>query len=352
MKKEIRRAGYVSLTLGALGCGEPSMPEPVRADTLFLKDGVLTDSLEGQAWRKYLDPVELHRAWVPAYDSPWRPYYKPTLIAAIATVQSAAKPIHGVSAAVTEQEAANFISRTEVKDTAFFIDLIGEESVLWAASLRTIGARPVLAINNWPHQAGLLALERPLGALLYYADAAASTPLPASAPPAFILERSRLGQKGLTPIGSQFDNRYFHAQTDFPSAAVLKDKGITRIVYINPRGVTAGSEEDDLNEYFAILSKEGIQFQYVKPGGGTFEIAAVTPSDRQTIFTKPAIQEYVSQPDYHHHYYHPYYHYSTWHSGSYWSRSSGAWGGSDWHSSGGSSGGYSSGSHSSGGFSS
>src|SRR6185295_6847475 len=248
MKKEIRRAGYVSLTLGALGCGEPSMPERVDAANLFARDAVALDSLKSEAWAKYLDPVELHRAWVPPPESAWRPYYKPTLIASIAAVQSAAKPIRSASMSAAEQEAANFAGRIEVKNTAFFIDLTGEESVLWAAALRPIGARPVLTINNWPHQAGLLALERPLGALLYHADAVAKTTLPAAAPPAFILERSRLGQKGLQPISSQFDNRYFHAQTDFPSAAVFKEQGISRILYINPRGIVTGSEEDDLNE--------------------------------------------------------------------------------------------------------
>jgi hypothetical protein len=340
MKKNLRRAGYVSLTVGALGCGEPSAPDPVRADDLFAKDAIGTDSLAGEAWRKYLDPAELHRAWAPPTDSPWRPYYKPTLIAAIATVQSAAKPIRSQAMPASELAAANFITRTEIRNTAFFIDLSGEESVLWAATLRPYGVRPVLTINNWPHQAGLLALERPLGALLYFAEAASKTPVPPEAPPAFILERSRLGQKGLDPIWSQFDNRYFHAQTDFPSAAVLQSRNISRIVYINPRGITAGCEEDDLNEYFAGLSNAGLQFTYVKPGLGPldpFETGLVTPADRQTIFTKPAIDQYVSQPDYHHHYYHPYYHYSTWHT-SYWSRSSGAWGGSDWSSSGGSSG--------------
>jgi hypothetical protein len=337
VKKQLRRTGYISLTLGALGCGEPSAPDPVRGEDLFAKDAVSTDSLRTEAWRKYLDPVELHRAWAPPADSPWRPYYKPTLIASVAAVQSAAKPVRGVEMPTAEREAALFINRFDLKNAAVFIDLVGEESVLWAAALRPYGVRPVLTINNWPHQHGVIALERPLGALLYHADAAARTPLPATAPPAFILERSRLGQKGLNPVSTQFDNRYFHAHTDFPSAEVFKAQGITRVVYVNPRGITSGCEEDDLNEYFADLAREGLQFTYVKPGNGTFDMNLTWPASRETIFTKPAIAQYVSDPGTHAHYYHPYYHYSTWHT-SYWSRSSGAWGGSDWSSSGGSSG--------------
>ena len=73
MKKNLRKAGLVSLTLGALGCGEPSQPQAVDPQELFKKDAVSTDSLQGEGWRAYLDAKELHRAWVPPPDSPWRP---------------------------------------------------------------------------------------------------------------------------------------------------------------------------------------------------------------------------------------------------------------------------------------
>jgi len=159
-----------------------------------------------------------------------------------------------------------------------------------------------------------------------------------------------LGQKGYTAQSYDFDNRYFHAATDFPSAAALKNRGITRIVYVNPRGITAGSEEDDLNEYFTELSKAGLQFIYVQPLSDNSPMAVVAPGPRDTIFTKQAVAEYTSSPTYHHHYYYSYPRYSYWHT-TYWTRSSGAWGGSGAYSgSGGSGSGYGGGSsgHSSG----
>jgi hypothetical protein len=327
MKKELRRAGFVSLTLGALGCGEPARPDRVNADELFRKDAVPTDSLDGVDWRKYLDAKELHRAWVPPADSPWRPFYKPTLIAAVSVVQSAAMPIRGEALPRHEAVAAKFAGDADLSDAAVFVDLPGEESVVWGATLRRFGILPVVTINNWPHQAGLLRLERPLGALIYFAAAAAAAPPAAKLPPAFILERSRLGQKGLQPSSGEFDNRYFHAATDFPSAVTFRTNGINRIIYVNPRGTTAGSEEDDLNEYFAELSKAGLQFTYVQPLSDSAPTAAVSPGSRQTIFTKQAVAEYTSSPSYHHHYYHSYPRYSYWHT-TYWTRSSGAWGGS------------------------
>jgi len=50
--------------------------------------------------------------------------------------------------------------------------VIGEQSVVWAAVLRRSGFMPVVMINNWPHQHGILRLERPLGALLAFGLAA------------------------------------------------------------------------------------------------------------------------------------------------------------------------------------
>jgi hypothetical protein len=181
--------------------------------------------------------------------------------------------------------------------------------------------------NNWPHQFGLLPLERPLGALIYYADAMAKSPPIEKPLPAFLLERSRLGQKGHNPSSREFDNRYFHPSTDFPTASVLSSAGITHVFYINPRGTTPGSEEDDLNEYFTELARSGVQFTYVKAGGTGYEMAIAVPASRSTIFTKENLVQYVTSPTYRPHSYHSYPHYHYWHT-NYWSRSSGAWGGS------------------------
>jgi len=327
MKQNLRNAGLVSLTLGALGCGEPARPAAVNPQELFKTDTVSSDSLKGEEWRKYLDAKELHRAWVPSSDSPWRPFYKPTLIAAVSIVQSAAAPMTNAATVQQESAAARFANGFNLSDAAVFIDLPGEQSVAWGAVLRKAGVTPVLTINNWPHQHGLLRLERPLGALIYYAAVGASSPPLPNANPAFILDRSRLGQKGYTAASQDFDNRFFHTPTDFPSALTFKNCGINRIVYINPRGVTPGSEEDDLNAYFDELGKAGLQFTYVQPAADNYEMAIISPGPRDTIFTAVAVQEYRSSPDYHHHYFHSYPHYSYWHT-TYWTRSSGAWGGS------------------------
>jgi hypothetical protein len=341
VRKDLRSAGFISLTLGALGCGEPAQPELLKPKDLFCSDTVSQDSLQGEGWRKFLAPQELHRAWSPETESPWRPYYKPTLIAAIATVESAAMPVVNVGMTPAISEAQRYAASVIPGDTAIIVDLIGEQSVVWAAMLRRAGFAPVVTINNWPHQHGILRLERPLGALLYYAEEVSRTRLPIDAPPVFVLERSRLGQKGLNPSSGQFDNRYFHAQTDFPPPGEFRKHGIRNIVYINPRGVAAGAEEDDLHEYFIDLAKAGLQLTYVHSYTSGFDQGLVTPVPRETIFMMPAMADYAASSGYRPQTYHSYPHYYAWHTHSYWSLSSGAWGG-DPTSSGWSGGGYSS----------
>lgn len=336
-KRDVAGAGLVSVTLGALGCGEPARPAPADGAQMFATQRVEA----GEAWRRYLEPKELHAAWAPPSASPWRPFYKPTLIAAVAVVKDAAGPVRSTASAGAVPGAARLCEMVETARTAVVVDLSGEASVAWGAALIEKGYQPVVTFNNWPHHKGLLALERPLGALLLHAEKAAAAPArtAANAPPVFLLERGRLGDKGAAAGAGTFDNRYFHSVTDFPDAARFRTAGITRLVYVNLRGTSAGAEEDDLNAWFAALAQGGIGFTYVTAGlSGLAGTQEVVPAPRTTIFTPAATASYASSGSGHTH--RPYGHYYTHYHGNYWRSSPGTWGSSS--SGGGGSGGWSS----------
>ncbi len=315
----IAGAGFVGVTLGALGCGEPAGPAEIRPQEIFSRGFVQADSLGGEAWRKYLKAEALHAAWVPPAASPWRPYYKPTLVAAVSLVRSAAAPARTSGAEAAGKMAEEFARAADLRGAAVFVDLPGPESLAWAAALARKGFQPVATFNNWPHQRGLLPLDQTLGALLYHAEEAAlaKASLPPQAPPAFILEGNRLIPKNVNPSPATFDNRFFHAVTDFPFADALKARSIAKIYYVCNRGNAAGAEEDDLNEYFVSLSKAGIKFTYAKAGITACELADATPAIRSTIFTMAETVRYSGSRPYGRHYshYHP-----------FWSRSRGSWG--------------------------
>lgn len=313
-KRDVAGAGLVSVTLGAIGCGEPARPPALDAAGLFAQHRVEA----GEAWRRYLEPQALHAAWAPAAGSVWRPYYKPTLIAAVAVVKDAAGPLQSPEA----KDVGDLASRIDLKDAAVFIDLPGELSVAWGAALAAKGLQPVVTFNNWPHQKGLLKLERALGALIFHAEQVAAKRPSGAAPPVFLLERGRLGDKGLSTGPEVFDNRWFHAATDFPDATRLQQQGVKRIVYVNAKGSTAGAEEDDLSAYFAGLRTAGLRFTYVWPTGKEFQAGEVEPLARATIFDPAPLQGYASSGGGHYH--RPYAHYYHYHS--FWRTSSGTWG--------------------------
>ncbi len=298
MKPPLVRAGLISLSLGALGCGDPREAAPLKPSELFRGGRSPLDSRREAGWTNFLDPQELHRAWAPPAASPWRPYYKPTLIAAMAAVREAAGPVHGPEGERAAQAAHAFSSRLILEpDTAVIVDLEHEAAVIWALAFARLGFQPVLTVNNWPHQAGAVRLERTLGALLYHAGELAALKLPAAAPPVFFLDRARLSPKGGALTPSVFDNRYFHTVSDLPPAALLKQHGVKRLFYVNPKGVAGGAEEDDLVELFAAYAKDGLRFDYVQPAAdGSCAHGQPVPVTRTTMFSAPVVAAYASTP--------------------------------------------------------
>jgi len=266
LKSKIRTAGFISINLAVLtGCSEPEKPPKIKLQDLFKYDASAHDSSgSSDAWKKYLNASALYNAWAPHLTSPWRAYYKSTLIAAVQIVESAAKPLYNNSQANVETEAKAFLEIANLNKSCVFVDLEGEKSVTWAAIIAEIKkGQPIATFNNWPHQNGLVLLHRTLGALLYYASKVEKNlnqPIPSSAP-VFMLDRNRLTKKGAELKPEEFDNRYYHVSNDFPSEATFKQFGINKIYYVTNNTL----EEDDLNAYFTGLAAMGIQFYLVNP---------------------------------------------------------------------------------------
>jgi len=333
-KKRLAGAGLVGVTLGAIGCGEPVQPSAVDPHTLFPPAPGQIDSRGGDFWKRYRTASALHAAWVPPPASPWRPYYKPTLVAAVSIVQEAAAPTRSPEGERAERLADEFAQGLGPERAAVFVDLPGEESVAWNAVLARHGFEPVATFNNWPHQRGVLRLERALGALLYYAEEVKLGRKPQTYRPVFALERNRLTVFGVRSPTDTFDNRYFHSASDFPAARVFKAQAIDHIYYVGPESARGHDMEvDDLNAYFVSLAQAGLRFSYVGVAGGLLSSVEAQPVARLTSFAAADAGPYAASCPYGRSYSH--YHY-------FWSSSRGTWGGSFWSSGGSGSGGFSS----------
>jgi hypothetical protein len=241
-------------------------------------------------------------------------------VAAVSIVQDAAAPTRPLEGDRTERLADQFAAGLGPERAAVFVDLAGEESVAWSAVLARSGFEPVPTFNNWPHQVGVVRLERALGALLYYAREVELGRKPQTYRPVFALERNRLSVLGVRSPADSFDNRYFHAASDFPAARVFKAQAIDHIYYIGPESARgAGLEADDLNAYFVSLAQAGLRFSYVGVADGRLSSVEAPPVVRLTSFAAADAGPYAASSPYGRSYSH--YHY-------FWSSSRGTWGGS------------------------
>jgi hypothetical protein len=122
------------------------------------------------------------------------------------------------------------------------------------------GHQPVSTFDNWPHPRGVLAPERILAQLLYWASAVAElrAGLGPGSPPAWLCDRQRLGERPGRP--GEFDNRYFLDDSLLPGPGLLRQAGIRRAVYL-----TAGGGDPplaDVDPYFQDLERAGIEVRH------------------------------------------------------------------------------------------
>jgi hypothetical protein len=205
---------------------------------------------------------ELIARWQLPSSSPWLPYEKLTLPSVLAETPEAL-PMPNVDdldeVRLARVAGARVAADGLPDDAAWFVDLPGAASVAFAWSLARYSPATIAAIptfNNWPADNELVPAEDTLAAMIAMRPRL-PTEADIGARPVFLLDAWRLAYKDETIDASTIDNRYMLTPADFPSAAVLREQGISQVIYV------VGSddildEEDDLNELFAQYEEAGI----------------------------------------------------------------------------------------------
>lgn len=183
----------------------------------------------------------IYEAWRPLA-SPWSRWVKPVLFSFIG--ESGARESHPFVREWTVPIAT---------DTAMIADVPGAEGVLLGVALCREGFRPIPVYNASPYGTSGMESESPpsiidthplhapvvvdlfptMAALRSAVESLESANLPASAPPVFLLDSNRSGDR--TPEPGWFDNRSFVSPADFPSADFFKEYGVNRIVVAQSR---------------------------------------------------------------------------------------------------------------------
>lgn len=257
-----------------LALGEPTMGEPYAADVTG-----------GTDWRAYAEPELLYDLWGPPHASPWSGYHRPTLFAALDSLQEVRRPggVPGFDAASAPRGPPAWLDGR----TAVLLDLPGPVSVAYAAHLlHRGGMAPVVTFNNWPHARGVIDAGRALAALLHYApwvkEGWDRVEDRNAAPPVFVADSTRMGSPIVKP--KDFDNRYFLLETDLPSGATLAARGIERLVYVRPALPPDApppipprpDDADDLNAYLHETSKR-VRIELARASVATWGMGAPAP---------------------------------------------------------------------------
>jgi hypothetical protein len=201
---------------------------------------------------------EAYARWAPS-ESPWSPWAKPTLFAQVAPRTDREPP----KASDPSSPLAQFVSSTVPArpsrvlplgeqqlvhlpsadgKTLIVAELPGLNTVELALMLAKQGYRPVPLFNATRNTNAEVPLDDLILAMIAVTDELAFVNIPIQAPPLFMLDAGRKGQRREPPPGT-FDNRSIVFPQDFPSGNLLLSMGIENaMVVVNGKTTMA----DDL----------------------------------------------------------------------------------------------------------
>lgn len=209
---------------------------------------------------------ELAQRWQVAPASPWARYHKSTLISAVDPMGGHGQlpDVSSLDVIGEAEAAATNVARAGLPaDTMWLLDLRGAASCAFASRLSHASAvpvAPVVTFNNWPSADGLVPAEETLAGLISFPPKLPPPDVTSTetAVPVFLLDSWRLAYRFDEPDDDSFDNRYMLQPGDLPSPEVLKERGITRVVYVVEDLDDAEVEEDDLYESFRAWQAAGV----------------------------------------------------------------------------------------------
>jgi hypothetical protein len=212
-----------------------------------------------------MDKIATFEIWAPP-ESGWSAWVKPVLFAETATELFSVAGQTGV----TEPDVA--WAPSAGGQTAVIVDLPGEMSVLVGMALARRGFRPVPLYNSASGLNPVVNVEGIRRRLFASAAELKALAIPPQAPPAFLLDSTRMGN--VSPSPGRFDNRWLVFPQDFPSANYLVSQGIGCVLLVQD---TARQPKDDLAHVLLRWQEAHIAIMvYGVQSGGPFQPITVS----------------------------------------------------------------------------
>ncbi len=205
---------------------------------------------------------EVAARWELAPTDPWARYAKSTLISSLDAMGGRAELPDVTELEVLHEAAASARRLGEVglpPDTLWLLDLRGAASVAFSVALSRYAREPlspVLTFNNWPSPEGMVPAEETLAALVLLTPARPAKEA-RGGHPFFLMDSWRLAYREDDP-GSAYDNRYMLGSHELPTADELRQRGITRVVYVVESLDDTAQEEDDLHATLRAWQASGV----------------------------------------------------------------------------------------------
>jgi hypothetical protein len=222
-----------------------------------------------------MPPLSLYDIWAPL-DSIWSDWAKPVLFANLSNRHGSPTGPENVTPLVIHHLPP------ASGNMAVIVDLPGEKSVQAGMTLAGIGYRPVPLFNAAPppgevFTAAVVEVGRIRTALIDHAALLRTLPLPPEAPPCFLIDSWRRQGTGSANPG-KFDNRWVTFPEDYPSANLLKSKGIQGIIVLQ---MEPGQPQEDLRHVLMRWQEAGLKIYLTTPDAQTTPTPATItkPSD-------------------------------------------------------------------------
>lgn len=190
---------------------------------------------------------ELYDVWAPP-GNPWSAWAKPVLFTQMEFAYAAnVAPLPDHTPWPNAPDLA-------AQRLALVLDLPGEKATDLGLQLAEAGYRPVPLFNTSYGMNAIVPVQGILSLLARGGTVLCARPLPAEAPPVFLLDSHRMREHGEVLPG-KYDNRWLVFPQDFPSARFLQSQNIAGVILVQERAMYP---QDDLAHVLLRWQEAGV----------------------------------------------------------------------------------------------
>jgi hypothetical protein len=202
---------------------------------------------------------DIYGRWAPT-ESIWSQWVIPV---PFAQIQPALPDTHTT---LVSKESEWWFPGSGGTDSALVVDLPGKLAIEYGLAVARRGMRPVPVIDgspfpseDWCDSPGAFKVAVEMGELSNElrrgAELLAGQHIAPDAPPAFLLDANR-DNGGVPPAREMFDNRWKTFPQDYPSARLLNERGIRRVIVIQEK---VGEPREDLQHVLLRWQEAGLE---------------------------------------------------------------------------------------------